>query len=1570
MKKMIKFFLMGLFVFTLTKTQPNYAAEPNMIDYTSLPLLMLKSEKPNILIMLDNSGSMNFNAYGSWPGDNNIVQNDSFVGLPYQDMDFYVTSGSDDAEERNPDTHTYHAYHDSGDLDLGRDIDTNFSDMAIGTRFNNIKIPRGATISRAYIEFTTYSIYASTQNTIQLSIHGEDVDNSATFTATSKNITARPTTAASLTWDVDPWVALYEKHQTPDIKTIIQEIIDRPAWAEGNSLTFIFNTIGGSPGSGRPAYSRNGDSAKAPLLHIEIENVDSAEYYGLFNPKYFYLYGTNKFNHAYKKINYEGDPAAGGYWKVYALDQLDSAGNPLAGAAVTSLADADITANNLWDGNWLNWVSMRRLDILRKVLMGGPVETRTGGGNEITVGENPSGRKFIKHFDSSSMSAVSPYDGDYHYGMADGRIYVDDDSTPFSGAIAYYTLAVQKEIRFDPDSFYKYEITSGTKDYSTAGVLQRVGDSARWGNEFFYNGSGSGAQGGYIDNPVGTNMTSLITDLQNKPANTWTPLAEAYYVAMQYFKQEAPETGLGYNTDAIGDMDPVNDPLYDGDVGDYVYCAKNFVLLLTDGASTKDSKVPDFLKDYDVDGDKPACDEADNNPPCDYGSGGTDYLDDIALYARTTDLRSDIVDVQNLLLYTVYAFGDDPDARNLLMDAARNGGFEDMNGNNRPDGDYTDPPEDRLEWDRDGDGRPDTYFEATDGKKLEAELLKAINAMLNRATSGTAVSVLSTSSRGAGNLLQAYFKPMVATGTEEARWVGYLQSHWLDEKGNLREDTDQDHKLDTSIDKIIKFFPAADETLVKVFDVSAADPFPDLDTAPNILKSMDNINPVWDAGKLLAARSPDNRKIFTFIDKDNDGTVDESTDDPFDAAGEVIRFQTDVATLKPYLGLLDDTWLYLGNTDNRFSNLVKFIRGYDTGFSGDTEIRTRNINGEVWKLGDIIYSTPMILSGPPDNYDLLYADESYRTFFEAFKDRETMAYVGANDGMIHAFTSWVFNSETIEYTQKPGTSENIGDELWAYIPQTLLPHLKWLADKDYGHVYYADLKPKIFDAKILRNGTHYTDPDFDDNWGTFMLIGLNRGGKHIWSQGDFDNNPLTADTVKHFYPSYTCLDITDPRNPRLLWEKTYAKPGSPFENADNDTDLGLTTSYPSIARVGEKWFAIFGSGPADYDGISDRKGHVFVVDLKTGEPYQNGTNDWLFEGINDRATMASPVSLDKNMNYNVDAAYIGESYDSDAGAGETWEGTMYKITIPWTAPGLCDYGYGPTDCIYGDMDNGSYSDNPNDPVNPWFMSTLFEAPGPITAPASLSVDEKENAWVFFGTGRYFSDSDAANNDQQSFYGIKDPFFNKEHDTFANCAPLGGCAFGDGYYHNYASSLPLDTTDLFDANPYTIVSVGEVYTGIPGNYTYFGDFSDLIDAAEQKNGWHKDLYLAGERNITKPAIAGGIVFASTFKPANALCEPGGESFLYSFYYKTGTPYMKSVFTGTGESIVIDSETKEKVVGIIDLGEGLASGPTIHLGDQAPKKGTVFVQKSTSEITGFEVDLANTPRSTLKSWIDKR
>jgi len=112
---------------------------------------------------------------------------------------------------------------------------------------------------------------------------------------------------------------------------------------------------------------------------------------------------------------------------------------------------------------------------------------------------------------------------------------------------------------------------------------------------------------------------------------------------------------------------------------------------------------------------------------------GSDYLDDVALWAHTNDMRGDLDGDQNIMLYSVFAFGR---GSSPLKDAAKNGGFIDKNDNNLPDL--------QAEWDADGNGVPDTYFEADSGFVLERRILQAITAILERAAAGTAVSVLAT----------------------------------------------------------------------------------------------------------------------------------------------------------------------------------------------------------------------------------------------------------------------------------------------------------------------------------------------------------------------------------------------------------------------------------------------------------------------------------------------------------------------------------------------------------------------------------------------------------------------------------------------------------------------------------------------------------------------------------------------------------------------------------------------------------------------------------------------------------
>jgi len=173
----------------------------------------------------------------------------------------------------------------------------------------------------------------------------------------------------------------------------------------------------------------------------------------------------------------------------------------------------------------------------------------------------------------------------------------------------------------------------------------------------------------------------------------------------------------------------------------------------------------------------------------------------------------------------------------------------------------------------------------------------------------------------------------------------------------------------------------------------------------------------------------------------------------------------------------------------------------------------------------------------------------------------------------------------------------------------------------------------VFDAKILPDETHYSDADGNPNYGTFMVFGLNMGGKSISVEEDFGS----GDEERDFAPTYVMMDITDPRNPRLMWERSY-------------TDLGMTTSVAAPVRVGSldgndsKWFLVFGSGPTDYDYTIDQNGHIFVVDMITGEPYGTSpTEDWIWESTND-SYFNDPLALDIFQSNNVDAIYLAENY--------------------------------------------------------------------------------------------------------------------------------------------------------------------------------------------------------------------------------------------------------------------------------------------------------------------------------------
>ena len=185
-------------------------------------------------------------------------------------------------------------------------------------------------------------------------------------------------------------------------------------------------------------------------------------------------------------------------------------------------------------------------------------------------------------------------------------------------------------------------------------------------------------------------------------------------------------------------------------------------------------------------------------------------------------------------------------------------------------------------------------------------------------------------------------------------------------------------------------------------------------------------------------------------------------------------------------------------------NIINFIRGDEI-----PGLRTRMVEVplgsgtyKVWKLGDPIHSTPTIVAAPRSNYDLIYGDATYTAFYTRWQNRREVIYVGANDGMLHAFNGGYYNKSddpcTTTVTEhgyftkmyfaptapcpKVDSGRALGDELWGFIPYQLLPQLQWLTRADYTHVYYVDLKPTVTDVRIFT-----PDADHPNGWGTVLI---------------------------------------------------------------------------------------------------------------------------------------------------------------------------------------------------------------------------------------------------------------------------------------------------------------------------------------------------------------------------------------------------------------------------------------------------------------------------------------------------
>jgi len=167
-----------------------------------------------------------------------------------------ISTGNDDVEEYNSGTMLL----GDSDIDLVFDSKTT-GNQKVGLRFNGIGIPQGASITSAYIQFTVDKV---TTATTKLTLYGQDADNAAAFTSTKKNVSNRTKTTAYASWTPVSWSTTGALQQTSDLKTVVQEILDRSGWESGNSMAFIITGT-----CTRTAVSFEKSSGAAALLYVE-----------------------------------------------------------------------------------------------------------------------------------------------------------------------------------------------------------------------------------------------------------------------------------------------------------------------------------------------------------------------------------------------------------------------------------------------------------------------------------------------------------------------------------------------------------------------------------------------------------------------------------------------------------------------------------------------------------------------------------------------------------------------------------------------------------------------------------------------------------------------------------------------------------------------------------------------------------------------------------------------------------------------------------------------------------------------------------------------------------------------------------------------------------------------------------------------------------------------------------------------------------------------------------------------------------------------------------------------------
>ena len=551
----------------------------------------------------------------------------------------------------------------------------------------------------------------------------------------------------------------------------------------------------------------------------------------------------------------------------------------------------------------------------------------------------------------------------------------------------------------------------------------------------------------------------------------------------------------------------------------------------------------------------------------------------------------------------------------------------------------------------------------------------------------------------------------------------------------------------------------------------------------------------WDAGALLsglgavaASPKPEGRIIHTAI-RGTDGGL------------RAVEFKWDNLhdKQKSQLNTSPDD----GSDDGKGPARVGYLRGVRSDEVGQ-------INGKMRRresvLGDLVNSNVKLVGPPVQNI----SGTAYKTFYEAALTRPATLYVGANDGMLHAFDA------------------DTGVERFAYVPSMLIPRLAALTSPNYAHRPYMDGQITVAEARV------------NTSWKTVLAAGLGGGAQGVFA-----------------------LDVTNPTgfgDSKVLFE---------FTDSD-DPDMGNLMGAPSIAK--------FRTGVTN--GMAEYKYYVVVP---------SGLNNHVADGTNELAKAKYStgdsgalflLSLDKAPDAKWD---LGVNYYKIALPNLDKTLTMkYGVSSPALvvgSDGAVRYAYA------GDLQGNlwrmkftglpPWSDalgaSPNQPL----FTAVSAANGtvqPITTKPTVVFAPAGGYVVLFGTGKFIEndDLDTTKYSVQSFYAVQ--------DTTAD------------------ADKPVARSALVQR---TLTKL----TGESGANAYSISGSDFSYGTESgaKRGWYINLpesATTGERQVTDSLVLEGQLYFNTIAAGIDPCASGAGR-AYSMNALTGlsvsanTGYLSSV-----------------------------------------------------------------------------